>query len=330
MKELVVPSKFNNKKLQSFLMHNFPSLTNSLFYKTLRKKDIKINNIRISENILLHTNDNVKVYISDELLLPNTQIKINIIYEDNNILIANKPEQIEVTGDSCLTCLLKKQHNFKFLEPCHRLDRNTTGLTLFAKNQEALNILLNKFKNHEIEKHYLAMVYGILSDKQKTLQAYLFKDNKKSQVYISDTPKKGYVPITTKYTVLNINKAKNYSILDVELLTGKTHQIRAHLAHIGYPIIGDGKYGKNEINKKFGFKTQNLCSYKIKFNFKTDEKHCDKKHYDNKYYKEDYLDVHSNIKNYSTDNFIHSLNYLNEKEFVLPKELINKFNLLIN
>ena len=147
------------------------------------------------------------------------------------------------------------------------------------------------------------MVYGILSDKQKTLQAYLFKDNKKSQVYISDTPKKGYVPITTKYTVLNINKAKNYSILDVELLTGKTHQIRAHLAHIGYPIIGDGKYGKNEINKKFGFKTQNLCSYKIKFNFKTDEKHCDKKH---------------------------SLNYLNEKEFVLPKELINKFNLLIN
>ena len=146
MKELVVPSKFNNKKLQSFLMHNFPSLTNSLFYKTLRKKDIKINNIRISENILLHTNDNVKVYISDELLLPNTQIKINIIYEDNNILIANKPEQIEVTGDSGLTCLLKKQHNFKFLEPCHRLDRNTTGLTLFAKNQEALNILLNKFK----------------------------------------------------------------------------------------------------------------------------------------------------------------------------------------
>ena len=95
MKELVVPSKFNNKKLQSFLMHNFPSLTNSLFYKTLRKKDIKINNIRISENILLHTNDNVKVYISDELLLPNTQIKINIIYEDNNILIAspwNLPE----------------------------------------------------------------------------------------------------------------------------------------------------------------------------------------------------------------------------------------------
>lgn len=292
MKELIVSNKFNNKKLQDFLTYSFPSLNNSLFYKTLRKKDIKINDLRVNENVILHTEDNVKVYISDELLFPISQVKINIIYEDNNILIVDKPVQIEVVGNNSLTCLLKKQLNLQYLEPCHRLDRNTTGLTLFAKNQKALNILLNKFKNHEIEKHYLAMVYGIPNEKEKTLQAYLFKDNKKSQVYISEVGKKGYVPITTKYTVLSTNKEQNYAILDVELLTGRTHQIRAHLAYIGYPIIGDGKYGKNEINKKFGFKTQKLCSYKLKFCFKFDFK----------------MDNKSDLD---------MLNYLNGKEFVL-------------
>ena len=270
MKELIVPEKFNNKKLQSFLTYSFPSLSNSLFCKTLRKKDIRINDLRISENVILHTGDNVKIYISDEFLSPVIQKEINVIYEDSNIIIADKPAQIEVVGNNSLTTLLKNQLNLQYLEPCHRLDRNTTGLILFAKNQEALNILLDKFKNHEIEKHYIAMVYGIPKDRIKTLQAYLFKDNKKSQVYISEVAKKGYVPITTKYAILSTNKGKNYSVLDVELLTGKTHQIRAHLAYIGYPIIGDGKYGKNEINKKFGAKTQRLCSYKLKFAFKTD------------------------------------------------------------
>lgn len=290
MKELIVPEKFNNKKLQSFLTYNFPSLSNSLFYKTLRKKDIRINDLRISENVILHTGDNVKIYISDEFLSPVIQREINVIYEDSNIIIADKPAQIEVVGNNSLTTLLKNQLNLQYLEPCHRLDRNTTGLILFAKNQEALNILLDKFKNHEIEKHYIAMVYGIPKDRVKTLQAYLFKDNKKSQVYISEVAKKGYVPITTKYAILSTNKGKNYSVLDVELLTGKTHQIRAHLAYIGYPIIGDGKYGKNEINKKFGAKTQRLCSYKLKFAFKTDSA---------------------------------LLNYLNGKEFVLDEKNFN-------
>lgn len=271
MKELIVSDKFNNKKLQTFLTFNFPSLSTSLFHKTLRKKDIKINDIRVNENVILSTGDNVKLYISDDILFPNLNKIINIIYEDENIVIANKPVGIEVvSANLSLTALLKKQLNLSFLEPCHRLDRNTTGLILFAKNSRSLDILLNKFRNHEIEKHYLATVYGIPDAKKQTLKAYLFKDNKKSLVYISDVPKKGYVPIITKYTVLNTNNAKNCSLLDIELLTGKTHQIRAHLAHIGHPIIGDGKYGKNEINKKFGFKTQKLCSYKLKFNFLED------------------------------------------------------------
>lgn len=175
---------------------------------------------------------------------------------------------IEVTGINSLSSILKE--HYKFIEPCHRLDRNTTGLIVFAKNNISLNILLEKFKNREIEKHYLAEVYGIPKTKKQTLTAYLFKDNKKSMVYISDTPKKGYVKIITSYEVIKENKTSNISLLDVTLHTGKTHQIRAHLAHISLPIIGDGKYGINEINKKFKSKTQKLSAYKLIFNFKTD------------------------------------------------------------
>ncbi len=139
-----------------------------------------------------------------------------------------------------------------------------------AKNEKALQILLEKFKNREIDKYYTATVYGILPKKQARLEAYLFKDSKKSLVYISDIPKKGYQKIITSYKVINEDKKNNTSILDIKLETGRTHQIRAHLAHIGFPIIGDGKYGINEVNKRFHQKYQMLCSYKLKFNFSSD------------------------------------------------------------
>ena len=269
MKKLIVDKKYDNKKLNKFLQDSIPNLSSNLFYKTLRKKDIKINGKRVNENITVFENDVIEVYVADNLL--EKKLHINIIFEDDNILVIDKPAQIEVTGTNSLTSLIHKQYaNCGFLPmPCHRLDRNTTGLVLFAKNQEALDILLDKFKNHEIEKHYLALVYGVPKIKSQTLTAYLFKDSKKSFAYISDEPKKGYSKIITSYSLIE-KYANGTCLLDVEIETGKTHQIRAHLAHIGLPIVGDGKYGNYEINKKLGIKTQELKSYILKFNFTTD------------------------------------------------------------
>ena len=215
MKVIKVNEKYNGKKLSQFLFDNFDGLTNNTFNKALRKKDIRINGIRVSENKVIFCGDEIKIYVIDELLYKelkeNSEKNFDIIYEDDNIVVFNKPSDIEVTGENSMEVYAEKMYKNQFIKPCHRLDRNTTGLVLFAKNEESL-------------------------------------DNKKSMVYISDIPKTGYRKIITSYTIIKKDFENNLSVLDVELHTGRTHQIRAHLAHIGHPILGDGKYGINNIN----------------------------------------------------------------------------------
>ena len=267
MKELIVNKKYDNKKLSKLLLETYPALKYGTLVKALKKKDILINEKRISKDCIVYENDVVRIYIVDDLLYKKYDIPV--IYEDDNIIVFNKPKDLEVTGVDSLTTYVNKNYNPNYM-PCHRLDRNTSGLIIFSKTDEVNNILTEKFKNHEIEKHYITKVYGMMPKNKDTLVHYLFKDNKKSMVYISDKQKIGYRKIITSYKVLNFDKKENTSILDINLETGRTHQIRAHLAYIGNPIIGDGKYGNNKINKKFNQKTQLLCSYYIKFNFISD------------------------------------------------------------
>lgn len=235
MIKLNISKKYNNKKILNVLLDSFSYLNSSVVFKALRKKDILVNGKRIKDNILVFENDEIIAYV------PDNSLKLNIVYEDKNILIINKPTGISVTKDTnqsiCFTDII--QNYCPNAMPCHRLDRNTSGLVIYAKNKESLNIMFEKFKNREIEKYYICIVYGIPKEKNKTIKSYLFKDTKKSMVYISNIPKKAYQEIITTYSVLDYNKEKNISLLDVKIETGKTHQIRAHLAHIGHPIIGD-------------------------------------------------------------------------------------------
>lgn len=246
MQKIIVNAKYDGKDLNNFILDSFPKLNKNNLFRALRQKDIKINGKRVKENTKIFNNDVIEIYISDELLIGKTEIKV--IYEDENILAVFKDQDISVTDEKnentvTLEKLVKKQFGNN-LNPCHRLDRNTKGIVLFAKNEEALNILFEKFKNHEIEKHYLARIYGIPKENSKILKDYLFKDSKQKQVYISSEKKKGYQEIITQYTVLERDLKENTSILDINLHTGRTHQIRAHLAFYGFPIIGDRKIWK--------------------------------------------------------------------------------------
>ena len=267
MRKFIVSSNENGKKLNIVLQGRFNGISNSLFYKTLRKKDIRINGKRVSDNVCVNENDEVAVYLTDEFLFK--QINYKIIFEDENILVVTKPAGICVVGEnnefSLTTLLQEKYGSGSFPYPCHRIDTNTSGIVLFAKNEQSLSILFEKFKEKQIEKHYACIVCGILENKKANLQAYLWKDSKKGIVYVSKTQVKGSSLIITNYKVIKENLTKKLSLLDVEIPTGKTHQIRAHLAYIGYPILGDSKYGNFDMNKKYNLNVQQLCIYKLKF-----------------------------------------------------------------
>lgn len=238
MRKLKVNIEDDGKKLTTYLTKEFKDLKINEIYKALRKKDIKINEKRINQNVNIDYGDEIEVYISDDILLGIKNLDIKKVYEDENIVVFNKPKNLEIEGENSLTEIEKK--NYKYLNPVHRIDRNTTGLVIYAKNEESLNELIEMFKNDEIEKHYIALCYGI-PKQNATCSAYLFKESKKKIVYISKEPKKGYSKIITSYKLVKEDKNKNISILDVNLHTGKTHQIRAHLAFLGLPIIGDRK-----------------------------------------------------------------------------------------
>lgn len=245
-----------NEKLSEVILARFNgAMSYSLVMKLIRQKDVKINGERTNKDVTVAEGDEISVYTT-----AYDNRAENILFEDENVLAAVKPKGI--TSEDFYE-LIKKTHPTAFF--VHRLDRNTDGIMLFALNRTANDELLKGFKNRTFKKYYLAKVYGTFDKKEGTLEAYLLKDEKKSEVKIFDEPKKGAVKIITRYEVLSENGET--SLLDVELVTGKTHQIRAHLAHVGHPLIGDGKYGYKSINGRFKEKTQSLTAYKTKLKF---------------------------------------------------------------
>lgn len=246
MKKIQIKCK-NNSKISEILLNygfSFGEVQN-LF----KKKDVRVDDVKQNCDSLVFPNQTITVFCQQE---PNKRFEI--VFEDENIVVVNKQQEIEVQGSGSI----EEQLGFKAV---HRIDRNTKGLVLFAKNKESENILLKAIKERKITKKYIAEVVGEADFNGETLTAYLLKDSDEARVKIFKNEVKGSVQIKTK--IKTLKKSKTSSELEVELLTGKTHQIRAHLAYLGFPIIGDGKYGKNEDNKKFKERYQRLIAFSL-------------------------------------------------------------------
>ena len=219
--------------------------------KLLRKKDIRVNDVKVDENITVKPGDKLTVFVSETRETKHYET----VFEDENIIVVNKKKGIETAGDNSL------ESEIKDVIAVHRLDRNTEGLVMFAKSVSVKNELIKVFENDKIEKFYITEVVGHPKKQELVMSSYLVKDEEMAEVKIYDKMVPNAVKIKTGYKVLRNGTAT--SILLVQLFTGKTHQIRAHMAHLGHPILGDGKYGKTD--KRFSEKTPKLFCHKLKF-----------------------------------------------------------------
>ena len=258
--------KFNvneSGNLINILSKKFSNISLSKLKSILKNKDVKIDGSRVKENVFVDVGQEITIYFSDDLF----EVNVDVVYQDENIIVVNKPQNLEtINSDGVALIDFVKSQIGQEIFAVHRLDRNTTGLVVFAKKIEAKNELDKAFKNRTIDKFYLALVYGLLAKQKDEMVAYLKKDSQKSLVEVIDKPAGGYEKIQTNYVV--VDEYENSSLVEVELITGKTHQIRAHFAHIGNFVVGDEKYGDAKINKLFKKNKQCLCSHKIIFHFK--------------------------------------------------------------
>ena len=292
MKEFIVGKNDAGQRLDRFAAKTAPLLPSSLLQKYIRRKDVKINGRPARGDVRLCEGDTVRLYIPDEFFEKPTEKnawravaapRLDIVYEDENILLCNKrPGMLchsagEWTWDTLIAHIQAylrasgewdpAQENSFGPALCNRIDRNTGGIVIAAKNAEALRIMDEKVREREIEKTYLCAVTGTPKPAAGRLEGYIFKDAKKNQVYVYDTPRVGVKTAVTEYRVLA--SQNGLSLVECRLITGRTHQIRAQFAHAGWPLLGDGKYGRERVNRRFEEKGQALCSWKLTFAFST-------------------------------------------------------------
>ena len=292
MKELTIGGNDAGQRLDRFLAKAVPLLPASLAQKYIRIKRIKLNGARADRDTRLQAGDVLQLYINDEFFdkprednafLTVATPKLNIVYEDEHILLVDKRPGIAVhphdgaeygrTLIDHICAYLYQKREWRPREEnsftpalCNRIDRNTGGIVIAAKTAEALRVMNQKIKDREMDKRYLAIVEGTPKPAKGSLKGYLFKDAKKNRVFVSDTPQPGAKTCQTNYVVLQ--SKGGLSLVECELITGRTHQIRAQFAHAGHPLLGDGKYGK--LDKRYDRNYQALYSYKLTFQFTTE------------------------------------------------------------
>ena len=292
MKEIQIGQNDSGQRLDRFLAKAVPLLPASLAQKYIRIKRIKLNGGRAERDTRLQTGDVLQLYINDEFFdkprednafLTVATPKLNIVYEDEHLLLVDKRPGLAVhphdgaeygrTLIDHIQAYLYQKREWRPREEnsftpalCNRIDRNTGGIVIAAKTAEALRVMNQKIKDREMDKRYLAIVEGTPKPREGSLKGYLFKDEKKNRVFVTDTPKPGAKSCQTNYKVLE--SRNGLSLVECQLITGRTHQIRAQFAHAGHPLLGDGKYGK--LDKRFDRTYQALYSYKLTFTFTTD------------------------------------------------------------
>lgn len=289
MKEIKITEKTYNQRVDKFVRKYLNEAPLSFIYKLFRKKDVKINGHWVKENYILQNGDILRIFVTDEQLsefnkpksVEDLKITFKIIYEDENILIVNKPKGLLIHGDETEKRITLSNMVLSYLyknneynpngegftpAPCHRLDRNTSGLVIYAKNLESSQILMDLFKTHEnIHKSYIALLDGII-DKNGRIEAPLLKDSSTGFVKVSSADR-GAKKAITEYELISHNN--KYSLVEANLITGRTHQLRVHFTYINHPILGDQKYGNFAENKifdeRFNYHYQFLHAYKVKF-----------------------------------------------------------------
>lgn len=293
MREYYITKNDSGQRLNKFLEKAVPLLSGGMMHKYLRLKRIKVNNKRTEAAYKLAEGDSVQLYLNDEYFdAPKEKEafrriktpRVRVVYEDEHILLADKAPGMVVHADEHgdTDTLIAHIQAYLFQSGawnpddaasfapalCNRIDRNTGGIVIAAKNAETLRIINQKIRDREIDKRYLCITVGAPRPPQGEVSCFLLKDEKKKQVAVYHRPVPGGKTAVTRYRTLETRG--ELSLLEVELLTGRTHQIRATMADLGCPLLGDGKYGDGQVNRRYGETRQALYSYRLTFDFPTD------------------------------------------------------------